>query len=88
VIKALSKAVSSLTEEVQSIKASQSKSPNEISQSTQYSRIVSLLEPEAGYYRRFRNVLEDMNEKQYKNFHISYSTNNYYFFSLNIINLF
>jgi hypothetical protein len=80
VIEALSKAVSSLTEEVRSIKASQSKSPDEISQSTQYSRIVSLPEPEAGYYRRSRNVLEDMNEEQYKNFHVSYSTNNYYLF--------
>lgn len=79
-IEALSRAVSSLIKEVRSIKNSQSKPLDDISQSTQYNRIISPPETEAGYYRHARSVLDDMNEEQYKNFHVSYSTNNYYLF--------
>ncbi|PKY60159.1 hypothetical protein RhiirA4_483549, partial [Rhizophagus irregularis] len=68
-IEALSRAVSSLTEEVRSIKNSQSKPLDDISQSTQYNRIISPPETEVGYYRRAQSVLDDMNEEQYKNFH-------------------
>ncbi|PKY61923.1 hypothetical protein RhiirA4_487577, partial [Rhizophagus irregularis] len=65
VIEALSRAVSSLTEEVRSIKAASQSKPDQ----SRHNRTESPPEPEAGYYRRARNVLEDMDEEQYKNFH-------------------
>ncbi|CAG8605397.1 13270_t:CDS:2 [Rhizophagus irregularis] len=36
---------------------------------SRHNRTESPLEPEAGYYRYAQNVLENMDEEQYKNFH-------------------
>ncbi|UZO02357.1 uncharacterized protein OCT59_020838 [Rhizophagus irregularis] len=47
-----------------------SKSPKGYdSDQSRHNRTESPLEPEAGYYRYAQNVLENMDEEQYKNFH-------------------
>ena len=80
-IEALSNVVSTLIEEVRSLKASQ---PSQPSQSPQKEKSVEPLvgaaprkvvsispEPATGYRRRNRKLLEDMDERQYKSFHVS-----------------
>ena len=72
-IEALSKAVNVLTEEVQNIKTTSQSELDELFWSTQYNRrrISITLASEASYHHA-RNVLKDMNEEQYKSFHVGY----------------
>ena len=84
-IEALSRAISALTEEVRSIKNSQATSnlrgKSQVEETSPQASVpraesrrnnISLTpEPEAGYRRRARTLLEDMDEDQYKLFHVS-----------------